>query len=105
MARPITDNLERPCDTPEQALGHVITMLRVKRQLSQLYVAEKSGYSQRYYLRVERGAQNPTYKFMLAVAPVFGLRPSQLLSLAERKHRLFLQKRAAGQSAGKFKKS
>ena len=79
-------------------MGHVITMLRVKRQLSQLYVAEKSGYSQRYYLRVERGTQNPTYKFMLAVAPVFGLRPSQLLSLAERKHRQFLKLRASGQS-------
>jgi transcriptional regulator with XRE-family HTH domain len=80
-------------------------MLRVKRQLSQLYVAEKSGYSQRYYLRVERGTQNPTYKFMLSVAPVLGLRPSQLLSLAERKHRQFLQKRAAGQFPLKTKKS
>ena len=104
MARPITDNLERPCSTPEQALGHVITMLRVKRQLSQLYVAEKSGYSQRYYLRVERGTQNPTYKFMLAVAPVFGLTPSQLLAMAERKHRQFLQKRAAGQATTKSKR-
>jgi transcriptional regulator with XRE-family HTH domain len=78
-------------------------MLRVKRNKPQEYVAEKAGYSQRYYMGVERGTQNPSYKFMLAVAPVFGLRPSQLLSLAERKHRQRLQKKAAGQSAVKPK--
>jgi len=105
VARPITDNLERHCDTPERSLGAVITTSRVKRNKPQEYVAEKSGYSLKYFRMVERGTQNPTYKFMLAVAPVLGLRPSQLLSLAERKHRQFLQKRAAGQSPVKLKKS
>ena len=92
MARPITDNLERHYDTPEQALGYVITQLRVRRNWPQEYVAEKSGYSQRYFLRVERGTQNPTYRFMLAVAPLFGLSPSQLLARAERMHKQRMKK-------------
>jgi transcriptional regulator with XRE-family HTH domain len=94
VARPITDNLERHYGTPEEALGYVITQLRVKRDWSQEYVAEKSGYSQRYFLRVERGSQNPTYRFMLAVAPLFGLTPSQLLARAERKHKQSLKKKS-----------
>jgi transcriptional regulator with XRE-family HTH domain len=87
VARPITENLERYCDTPEQALGYVITMMRVGKDWPQEYVAEKSGYSLKYFRMVERGTQNPTYRFMLAVAPLFGLTPSQLLARAERKHR------------------
>jgi len=86
VARPIKDNLERHCDTPEQALGSVITDLRVQRKWPQEYVAEKSGYSLKYFRMVERGTQNPTYRFMLAVAPMFDLNPSQLLARAERKH-------------------
>jgi transcriptional regulator with XRE-family HTH domain len=107
VARPITDNLERYCDTPEQSLGYVLTQLRVKRNWPQEYVAEKSGYSLRYFVRVERGGQNPTYRFLLAVAPLFGLRPSQLLSRAESKHKQRLKKRAtapAGSSAKPIKK-
>ena len=104
MARPITDNLERHYDTPEQALGYVITELRVKKDWSQEYVAEKAGYSQRYFLRVERGSQNPTYRFMLAVAPLFDLSPSQLLARAERKHKQGLKKRTSA-PAGSTKKS
>jgi DNA-binding XRE family transcriptional regulator len=94
VGRPITDNLERQFDTPEQALGFVITQLRVKKQWPQEYVAEKSGYSLKYFRMVERGSQNPTYRFMLAVAPLFGLTPSQLLARAERKHKQGLKKKS-----------
>ena len=86
---------QRHYDTPEQALGYVITQLRVKKNWPQEYVAEKAGYSQRYFLRVERGTQNPTYRFMLAVAPLFDLNPSQLLARAERKYRQRLKKTAS----------
>jgi transcriptional regulator with XRE-family HTH domain len=61
-------------------------MMRVNKEWSQEYVAEKSGYSLKYFRMVERGAQNPTYRFMLAVAPLFNLTPSQLLARAERMH-------------------
>jgi transcriptional regulator with XRE-family HTH domain len=103
VARPITDNLERHYDTPEQALGYVITQLRVRKNWPQEYVAEKSGYSQRYFLRVERGTQNPTYRFMLAVAPLFDLTPSQLLARAERKHKEGLKKRTSAPAESSFK--
>jgi transcriptional regulator with XRE-family HTH domain len=93
VARPITENLERSCDTPEQALGYVITMMRVHKEWPQEYVAEKSGYSLKYFRMVERGTQNPTYRFMLAVAPLFGLTPSQLLARAERQHKQRSRKR------------
>jgi transcriptional regulator with XRE-family HTH domain len=91
MARPITEKLERHSRTPEQAFGAVITSLRVKRKWSQQHVSEKSGYSVRYLNQVERGTQNPSLRMILALAGLFGLRPSQLLARAER---LYLKKKA-----------
>lgn len=87
MARPITEKLERHSDTPEQAFGAVITKLRVKRNWSQEYVSEKSGYSVRYVTQVERGTQNPSLRMILALAGLFRLRASQLLARAERLYR------------------
>lgn len=82
MARPISGKLERYSNTPEQAFGAVITSLRAKRNWSQQYVSEKSGYSLRYVTQVERGTQNPSLRMILALAEVFGLTPGRLLTLA-----------------------
>jgi transcriptional regulator with XRE-family HTH domain len=97
MARPIADKLERHTTTPEQAFGTVITRLRVKRQWSQEYVSERSGYSLRYITQVERGTQNPSLRMIRALAGVFGLPPGQLLTQAER---LYLKSEKKNLGAG-----
>lgn len=102
MARPISEKLERQCNTPEQAFGSVITHLRVKRKWSQQYVSEKSGYSVRYITQVERGTQNPSLRMIRALAGVFELSPGQLLDRSERLYRKHDGEwRAAKRSTGK----
>ena len=86
MARPITPKLERQHNTPEEALGAVVTMLRTAKSWSQEYLAEKVGCTKVYVNRLEHGRQSPTLRLIAALAQVFGLRPSQLLARAERKY-------------------
>lgn len=84
VARPIKP-IKRQCNTPEEALGAIITDLRIAKKWSQEDIAEKVGYTKAYMGRVEKGKQSPTLKCIVNVAQVFGLRPSQLLAQAERK--------------------
>jgi transcriptional regulator with XRE-family HTH domain len=78
--------LKRKCDTPERALGAVITELRVKRNWGYQYVADRVGCHDSYMLRVEHGTENPTFKVLKAIADLHGLKLSQLIARAERKH-------------------
>jgi transcriptional regulator with XRE-family HTH domain len=86
MARPIKPTLNRHQNTLRQALGSVITELRIKRKWSQEDLGQKAGYSVRYMIRVEKGQQNPSLDLLVVVAQVFGLSGSQLLAKAERKY-------------------
>jgi transcriptional regulator with XRE-family HTH domain len=83
MGRPIG---KRNNDTPEQALGAVITELRVKRGLSYQDVAEKVGCNDVYLHRVETGKTNPTFRLMKAIADFHKIKLSRLISLAEKKY-------------------
>lgn len=85
VARPISLKLKRETNTPEQALGALITKLRTAKGWSQGKLSEKLGYDASYLGRVERGTQSPTLRMIVATAQVFGLKPSQLLARAERK--------------------
>ena len=85
MARPISSKLKRESKTYRQALGAVVTRLRTARKWSQQELADKTGYSTVYVNGLELGNRNPSLEMIQAVAQVFGLRPSQLLALAERK--------------------
>jgi transcriptional regulator with XRE-family HTH domain len=85
VARPITSKLKREKNTPEQAFGALVTVLRAGKGWSQAEFARRLGYDPSYVGRVERGRQSPTLRFIAAVARPFGLRPSQLLAQAERK--------------------
>ena len=84
MARPIKP-IKRQRNTPEQALGAIITDLRTAKKSSQEDLAERVGYTKAYIGRVEKGKQSPTLKCIVNVAQFFGMRASQLLAKAERK--------------------
>lgn len=84
VARPINDKLKRQTRTLGQALGFVVTQLRVKKKWSQGDLARKSGFEITTINRLERGKANPM-ALVIVMADTFGLRPSQLLSRAEQK--------------------
>jgi transcriptional regulator with XRE-family HTH domain len=85
VARPVSSQLKRQQNTLQQALGAAITDLRTQRDWSQQVLADRLGYVLSYINSLERGKQNPSFKLIVAMAQVFGIRPSQLLARAERK--------------------
>ncbi len=86
MAGKVSDQLARRCNTPEQALGTVMTELRLKRRWGYQYVAHRVGCSENYMNEMELGKRNPTFGMLQAIAHLHGLKLSQLLALGERKH-------------------
>lgn len=97
MVRPIKPSLKRDNNTLRQSLGAVITDLRTKKNVSQQDLGDKTGYSARYIIKVERGQQNPSLDLIVAVAQFFGFSGSQLLAKAERN---YLQHRATHRKRG-----
>jgi transcriptional regulator with XRE-family HTH domain len=95
MGRPIR---KRKNDTPEQALGAVITDLRLRKGLSLQEVAEKVGCNDAYLHRVETGKTNPSFKLLKAIADYHHIRLSKMLWMAEEKYRR--RRRTAGASMG-----
>jgi transcriptional regulator with XRE-family HTH domain len=84
MGRPIS---KRKNDTPEQALGAVITELRIKKGLSYQEVAVKVGCNDAYLHRIETGKTNPSFGLLKAIADFHKMRLSKMLWMAEEKHR------------------
>ena len=78
---------KRKADTRERALGAVLTELRLKRNLSGQYVAEKVGVNESHMNEIENGKQNPTYRVLQAIADLHKIRLSKVLWLAEEKYR------------------
>jgi transcriptional regulator with XRE-family HTH domain len=85
MGRPISP-LKRKADTPEEALGAVITELRIKRNMSYQEVAAIVGCNEGHMNEIEHGKQNPTLKTLRAIADVHKIKLSKMFALAERKH-------------------
>jgi|SRR6266567_4272930 len=84
MGRQIGINAKRTHTTPEEAIGAVLTDLRLRRRWSHTEMSEKLGYSGGYINEVELGRKSPTHRMLAETAELFGLRPSQLLARAER---------------------
>jgi transcriptional regulator with XRE-family HTH domain len=82
MGRP----LKRKAETREQAIGAVITELRVKKGMTGQDVAEKVGCNDGHMYEIERGQQNPTYRVLQAIADLHGIKLSKLFALAEKKY-------------------
>lgn len=85
VARPVSSNLKRKCDTPEQALGAVLTDLRTKRGWGYHYVSQKVGCNAAYLNGIEHGKHNPSLKLLLAIADLHGVKLSQIIASAEKK--------------------
>jgi transcriptional regulator with XRE-family HTH domain len=77
---------KRKADTREQALGAVITELRLKKGLSGQAVAEKVGVNESHMNEIETGKQNPTYRVLQAIADLHKIRLSKLIWMAEEKY-------------------
>jgi transcriptional regulator with XRE-family HTH domain len=87
VGRPVNKRLKREAKTLRQALGTVVTRLRVERNWSQKKLAQKSGYEYESIGRMERGTTHPGFQLIVAMADVFKMRVSQLFTRAERLHR------------------
>jgi transcriptional regulator with XRE-family HTH domain len=82
MGRPV----KRKADTREQAIGAVITELRLKKGLTGQDVAEKVGVNESHMNEIENGKQNPTYRVLQAIADLHGIKLSKMFAMAEGKY-------------------
>jgi transcriptional regulator with XRE-family HTH domain len=82
MGRP----LKRKAETRQQAIGAVITELRLKKKLTGGDVAHKVGCNESHMYEIEMGKQNPTYKVLQAIADLHGIKLSKLFLMAEKKY-------------------
>ncbi len=98
MGRRVGTNVQRRHHTPDQALGAVITQLRMARNWSHAEMGHRIGYSERHINAVELGTASPTHRMLVATAQVLGRRASQLLARAERLYVKQKKKRAATRS-------
>jgi len=82
MGRP----LKRKAETRLQAIGAVITELRLNKGLTGQDVAEKVGVNESHMNEIENGKQNLTYKVLQAIADLYGIKLSKLIAMAEKKY-------------------
>jgi transcriptional regulator with XRE-family HTH domain len=94
---------KRKAETLKQAIGAVVTQLRVEEDWSQGELAAKSGYSLGWVNKIENGKTNPSMEVIIAFADTFKLTLSQFFARAERKH--FSRKSVAPGSKPKKKTS
>jgi transcriptional regulator with XRE-family HTH domain len=93
VAGKVPKKLKRDCDTPEKALGAVITELRLKLGWNTADVAAKVDCNIGYLNEIENGIRNPAFKLLKAIADLHQIKLSQLLARAERKHENCKKKR------------
>ena len=86
VAGKVPKELKRKCDTPERALGAVITALRLRQGLSLGDVADKVGCNPGYMSEMEHGKRNPTLNVLQAIADVHKTKLSVIIARAERLH-------------------
>jgi transcriptional regulator with XRE-family HTH domain len=86
VGRPVSGKLPRKTDTTGEALGAVITELRLKKGWGYEDVAHKVGCSPSYMNGIEHGKQNPTLKVIQAIADFHNVKLSKLFAMAEKKY-------------------
>jgi transcriptional regulator with XRE-family HTH domain len=77
---------KRRAETLKQAIGAVVTQLRLERGWSQKHVAIKAGYSESWANQLENGKINPSLELLIAFADMFKMSLTQFFARAERKH-------------------
>jgi transcriptional regulator with XRE-family HTH domain len=94
-------NYKRKAETLKQAIGAVVTQLRVEKDWSQGELAARSGYSLGWVNKIENARSNPSMEVIIAFADTFKLKLSQFFARAERKH---LKRKPAAPASSKPKK-
>lgn len=87
MPKQIGADKERESRTLGEAVGAEITRLRVARGWSQLKLADRLGYTERYIGQLERGAKSPTLRTIADIAEAFSRKTSTILRAAEQRQR------------------
>ncbi|MBZ5504088.1 MAG: helix-turn-helix transcriptional regulator [Acidobacteriia bacterium] len=77
---------KRKAETLKQAIGAVVTQLRVEKDWSQAELSVRSGYGRPWISQLENGKVNPRLELIIAFADTFRLKLSQFFARAERKH-------------------
>jgi transcriptional regulator with XRE-family HTH domain len=81
----VSSKLKRESKTLGQAIGAVVTQLRLKRKWSRGELGVEVGYSTSWVNKLENGHVNPTLELVIALADTFDLRLSQFFARVERK--------------------
>ncbi|WP_175648047.1 helix-turn-helix domain-containing protein [Nocardia donostiensis] len=68
----------------DAALGAEVRALRARRGWSQEVLAEHAGYNKKTITRLERGERAMTMAQLYKICKVFGVRPSELVTAAEK---------------------
>jgi transcriptional regulator with XRE-family HTH domain len=66
------------------ALGRALSAVRRERGLTQEDVAFGSGVSLRHYQQLESGHMNPTFKTLLQISKIVGIKVSELVKKIEK---------------------
>lgn len=92
---------KRKAETLKQAIGAVVTQLRVEKGWSQGELAARSGYSLGWVNKIENARSNPSMEVIIAFADTFRLKLSQFFARAERKH---MKRQPAASVSARLKK-
>jgi transcriptional regulator with XRE-family HTH domain len=65
------------------ALGRAVVAIRTERRISQVQLAETTGFRQSWISNVEHGRRNPSYANVVRLAEGLGVRVSALVRRAE----------------------
>ena len=69
--------------TPEQAFGVMLRRIRRGQDLSQQWLADRSGYHRTYIGLLEKGQKSPSLRTIWNIATSLQLKPSELLKQVE----------------------
>jgi transcriptional regulator with XRE-family HTH domain len=73
-----------PASSPDAAaLGRAVHAIRVERRISQVQLAEATGFRQSWISNVEHGRRNPSWSNVVRLADGLGVRASTLVRRAE----------------------
>lgn len=70
-----------------QKFGLVLRQARIEAKLSQVELAERSGYDRAFIGRLERGERQPTITTMFDLADTLGISATEMIKKVERRLR------------------
>jgi transcriptional regulator with XRE-family HTH domain len=76
--------LGTPVTTPQVALGKALRKLRLAAELSQEQLGFESGVQRNFISLIETGQNQPTIGTIFKLAQALGIKPSKLVSEAEK---------------------